>query len=181
LQTYLGELAGLGAAFDSLRPWMVAVALVGMELQKLGFNQEHGVDKYFFDKAKKDKKLVVPLETIDFQLGLFSGLTKAESDALLQQTITEISSFKNILNEMTDAWKTGDTAALDKLILQAMREYPDVHKKLLIDRNKDWAGKIEKQLATGKNVFVVVGAAHLVGKDSVVDLLAKKGFKVQQM
>ena len=180
LQAYLGDLAGLGGAFDSMRPWMVAVALIGLELQKLGFNQEHGVDKYFFDKAKQDKKTIVPLETVDFQLGLFTGLTKAESDAMLQQTIQEISGFKKILTEMTDAWKTGDTAALDRLILEAMREYPAVHKKLLLDRNKDWAAKIEKLLAEGKSVFVVVGSAHLVGKDSLVDLLTKKGFKVQQ-
>ena len=180
LHTYLGDLATLGGAFDSMRPWMVAVALIGLELQKLGFNQEHGVDQYFFKKAKQDKKTIVPLETVDFQLGLFTGLTKAESDAMLQQTIQEISGFKKILNEMTEAWKTGDTAALDRLILDAMREYPAVHKKLLLDRNKEWAGKIEKLLAEGKNVFVVVGAAHLVGKDSLVDLLSKKGFKVQQ-
>ena len=180
LQKYLDGLGGLGAAFDSMRPWMVAVALVGLELQKLGFNQEHGVDRYFFTKAKQDKKRIVPLETIDFQLELFTSLSKAENDAMLQQTIQEISGFKKILTEMTEAWKNGDTAALDRLILEAMREFPAVHKKLLLDRNKDWAGKIEKLLAEGKNVFVVVGAAHLVGKDSLVDLMARKGFKTQQ-
>jgi uncharacterized protein YbaP (TraB family) len=160
---------------------MVAVALIGLELQKLGFDQEHGVDNYFFTKAKEDKKTIVALETVDFQMGLFSNLTKAESDAMLQQTIQEISGFKKILTEMTDAWKTGDTAALDRLILDAMREYPAIHKKLLLDRNRAWAAKVEKLLAEGKNVFVVVGAAHLVGKDSLVDLLTKKGLKTQQL
>jgi len=181
LDAYLSEALGSAALFDSLRPWMVAIALLGMELQKLGFNPEHGVDKYFFDKAKQDKKPIVALETIEFQLGLFAGLSKEEEDAMLKETLQEISSFKKILSELTDAWKTGDTKKLDELTLDAMRQFPQIHKKLLLDRNKEWSAKIEKQLAEGKNIFMVVGAAHLVGKESVVDLLTRKGFKVSQM
>ena len=181
LEAYLSESLGSAALFEGLKPWMVAVALLGMELQKLGFNPEQGVDKYFFEKAKQDKKQIVPLETIDFQLGLFAGLSKEEEDAMLKETLQEINSFKRILGELTEAWKTGDTKKLDELILDAMREFPQIHKKLLLDRNKEWTAKIEKQLAEGRNLFVVVGTAHLIGKDSVVDLLGKKGFKVQQL
>jgi uncharacterized protein YbaP (TraB family) len=181
LDAYLNETLGSAALFDGLKPWMVAVALLGMELQKLGFNPEQGVDKYFFDKAKQDKKPIVPLETVDFQLGLFAGLSKEEEDAMLKETLQEISSFKKILTDMTDAWKTGDTKKLDGLVLDAMRQFPQIHKKLLLDRNKDWSAKIGKLLTEGKNVFVVVGAAHLIGKDSVVDLLTQKGLKVSQM
>jgi hypothetical protein len=86
-----------------------------------------------------------------------------------------------MLDQMTEAWKTGDAKTLDGLILDAMRQFPQIHKKLLLDRNKEWTAKIEKLLAGGKNIFVVVGAAHLIGKDSVVELLAKKGLKVRQM
>ena len=181
LEAYLSDSLGSAALFDGLKPWMVAVALLGIELQKLGFNPEQGVDKYFFEKAKQDKKATVPLETTDFQLSLFSGLSKEEEDAMLKETLQEITSFKQLLGEMTDAWKTGDTKKLDELILDSLRQFPQIHKKLLLDRNKEWAAKIEKLLAEGKNVFVVVGAAHLIGKDSVVDLLGKKGFKVSQM
>jgi uncharacterized protein len=181
LEAYLSDALGSAALFDELKPWMVAVALLGIELQKLGFNPEEGVDKYFFDKAKQDRKQIVPLETIDFQLGLFAELSKDEEDAMLKETLQEISSFKGILGQLTDAWKTGDTKKLDELIVEAMRQYPQIHKKLLLDRNKEWSAKIEKLLAEGKSVFMVVGAAHLIGKDSVVDLLSKKGLKVAQL
>ena len=181
LEAYLSQSLGSAELFDSLRPWMVAVALLGLELQKLGFNPEQGVDKYFFDKVKRDQKQIVPLETVEFQLGLFAGLSKEEEEAVLKEMLQEIGSFKKMLSEITEAWKTGDTKKLDELTLDAMRQFPQIHKKMLIDRNKLWADKIETLLAEGKNVFVVVGAAHLVGKDSVVDLLTKKGLKVQQL
>ena len=180
LQSYLTETVGTGEVFDTLKPWMVAIALLGVELQKLGFDPQQGVDKYFFGKATQDKKTILPLETVDFQVNLLSGLTQVEGEAMLKETLQEISNFKKMLGEMIDAWKNGDAKALDTLTLDVMRQFPDVHKKLLLDRNKDWSSKLEKQLAAGKPVFVVVGAAHLVGKDSLVDLLAKKGYKIEQ-
>lgn len=180
LDTFLTQRLGIGSAFDQFKPWMVAVMLVGIELKNLGFDPEHGVDKHFFTRAKKDGKRIVPLETVDFQLGLFKGLTKEESEAMLKETLQEISGFKKMLSEITTAWKTGDAQKLDTLILDAMRDYPEVHKKLLLDRNRQWADKIEKLLAEGKNIFVVVGAAHLVGKDSMVDLLSTRKLKIQQ-
>jgi uncharacterized protein YbaP (TraB family) len=181
LQSYLSESVGAVGAFDSFKPWMAAVALLGIELQKLGFDPNQGVDKYFFTKAKQDKKQIIPLETIDFQLGLFTGFSNEDQDAMLKETLEEISTFKKTLNEMIEAWKIGDTRKLDQLFLDELRKYPQLHQKLLIDRNRRWAVKIEKLLAEGRNVFVVVGTAHLVGKESVVDLLSRKGFKVQQM
>lgn len=181
LHARVAETVGNGSAFDSLKPWMVAVALLGIELQKLGFEPEQGVDLYFADKARKDKKQVMALETVDVQLALFSGLSRDEQDAMLSETLQEISKFEKIFTDVIQAWKIGDTQALDKFIVESMREHPKIHKKLLIDRNKQWADKLEKLLTGPKDVFVVVGAAHLIGKDSVVDLLSKKRFKVQQL
>lgn len=181
MHAYVAQRMGDGAAFDSLKPWMVAVALLTMELQKLGFDPEQGVDQYFLNKAKKDKKRIMSLETVDVQLSLFAGLSKEEENAMLEETLREISEFKQIFDDVIEAWKTGDAKALDKFIVESMREHPKIHKKLLIDRNEQWADKLEKLLTRDKDVFVVVGAAHLVGKDSVVDLLTKKRFKVQQL
>jgi uncharacterized protein len=181
LEAYLTE-AGLPAAvFDPLRPWMVAVALIGSELIKLGYDPQQGVDKYFYSKAKKDKKEIVPLETLDFQLSFFTGMTKQEEEAMLRETLQEIANFKKDLQGIIDAWKTGDSKALEKFMLDAMKDYPALHKKLLIDRNKQWVDKLQKLHASGKTVFVVVGAAHLVGKESVIDLLNAKGLKARQL
>src|SRR5262249_2889342 len=101
--------------------------------------------------------------------------------AMLKETLTDISRFKTILSQMIDAWKTGDDKALDKLVLTEMRNFPELQKKLLLDRNKKWVDSLEKMFDGEKDVFVTVGAGHLVGKDSVVELLQKKGFKIEQM
>jgi hypothetical protein len=181
LHSYVADRMGDGAAFDSLKPWMVAVALLGIELQKLGFDPDQGVDQYFVNKARQDKKQIMPLETVDAQLSLFAGLSKDEEEAMIEEAMTEITRFEKIFADVIEAWRTGDTKALDKFIVESMRDHPKIHKKLLIDRNQEWAAKLEKLLAGQKDVFVVVGAAHLVGKDSLIDLLSKKRFKIQQL
>ena len=181
LQSYLVEAVGSGTAFDSFRPWMASVALSEIELQRLGFNPEHGVDNYFFRRAKQDKKEIRALETMDFQLSLFTGLSKEDQEEMLKQSLDDVASSRKVLTEMTAAWKIGDTKKLEKFLLDSVHDYPEVHRKLLLDRNKRWIEQIEKLLTPGRNALVVVGTAHLIGKESVVDLLAKKGFKIQQM
>ena len=52
---------------------------------------------------------------------------------------------------------------------------------LLIERNRNWIPEIEKALATERDVMFLVGAAHLVGEESVVALLRRKGLEVTQL
>lgn len=181
VQSYLRENVGSATMLDQFRPWMASMTLLTIELMKLGYDPQQGVDRYFFNKAQGDKKRLDSFESVDFQLGLFQGLTKAEQDQMLSESVREAKDIKGEISEMVNAWKTGDAKALEKLIVQEMRDYPDVHKKLLLDRNGRWMAKLVEQLAGKEDVFVVVGAAHLVGAGGVVDLLQKKGYRVVQL
>ena len=62
-----------------------------------------------------------------------------------------------------------------------MAETPAVLEILLVDRNQNWIPVIEEKLAGDKNVMFIVGAAHLVGEGSVVQLLEDKGHKLVQL
>lgn len=50
---------------------------------------------------------------------------------------------------------------------------------MLIDRNLGMADFVEDALASGDEVFVCVGAAHVVGKDALVELLRERGYTVE--
>jgi uncharacterized protein YbaP (TraB family) len=159
---------------------MAAMTIVVLELQKMGFDIQNGVDKRFFSRANEDKKALDHFETPDFQTELFTGLTDQESEEFLGQALSDMAVWKKQIETLEKAWLSGDTKALDKLLLDSFRAYPLMHKKLLIDRNRAWITKCEQFLKGEKDVLVVVGAGHLVGKDSVVDLLTAKGYKVEQ-
>ena len=55
---------------------------------------------------------------------------------------------------------------------------PSVYDALLVDRNSNWTDKISELMEGKGQALIVVGAAHLIGKDSVPSMLKKKGFAV---
>jgi uncharacterized protein YbaP (TraB family) len=173
--------AGLPMAqFDRMKPWFGALTLTSLELMGLGFDSSYGIDKHFFDRAGKDKKEVVFLETNEYQINLFAGLSKRHQEILLRQMLKELEVVEAMFSDMMKAWKTGDTDKLESILNISFEEYPYLYKRLIINRNKRWISKIQKLMSQNEDVLIIVGAGHLVGKDSVIELLEKKGYKVRQ-
>ena len=79
-----------------------------------------------------------------------------------------------------EAWAEGDTAGLEKLLLASMKSSPELYQRMLVDRNASWVPQVEACITARTSCFVVVGAAHLIGDDSLVAMLRKKGYKVEQ-
>ena len=82
---------------------------------------------------------------------------------------------------MSDAWRTGNRKKLYSKGIQPMqKDYPRIHRSLLVDRNYDWLPKIERLLKHQEKKLVMVGALHLVGEDGLLTLLKNKGYKIEQ-
>lgn len=173
--------AGLPAAmFNRFKPTLAALTLTMMEIQALGFSPEHGIDKHYYDLARKAGKRLVWLETVDFQIDLVTEFTREEGELLLKTTLDELDQTKSEFGEIIKAWKTGDSATLERLLNKASRQAPVVYKRMLTDRNERWVPKLEELLRGEQNALVIVGAGHLVGSDGVVERLKRKGWKVTQ-
>jgi hypothetical protein len=167
--------------FDSYMPWLAALALAGMELTRLGFDPGHGLDAHFFKMAVRDGKEMVFLETAEEQLDMlarsFTG--RAEED-LLRQALDEIGVVEGSCGELMRAWKTGDAALMESLAKASLKPYPGIERRLFTERNRAWAGRIAQLLATKGDVFVVVGAGHLVGENGVLEMLRDRKLSVAQ-
>jgi len=85
------------------------------------------------------------------------------------------------LDAIVGSWAKGDVEAIAATnVPQSSADEADT-KKLLLDRNANWVPKIEKLLADNEQDVIVVGAAHLAGPGSVLDLLAKAGYTVTRV
>jgi len=176
--------ADLGPAIEPLKkfkPWMLAIALQGLELQKAGFNPELGLDKHFYDAAVAQGKAVQGLETIEYQISRFDDMTKEQQDRLLAETLKELDREKASISRLANAWKNGDTATIEQIMLKDLKNDPAMYQRLLVERNRNWLPKIESLFARDGRAFVVVGAAHLVGPDGLVQMLKAKGYTVEQL
>lgn len=186
-QTYLkanGADQGAGAMmFERLTPGMLAMTITSLEAMKIGALPDLGVEKIFDTKARQDGKPVVGLETVEFQIGLFNNLTKEEQDDLLKMTLLQVEETPVMLDSLIETWKTGDAEALDRLLNRYLdgEKNATLSKILLEDRNANWIPVIEKELATPGNAMFIVGAGHLVGTVSVIEMLRKKGYELVQV
>lgn len=174
----------LGMPIEPLKrfkPWFLALTLSALEWQKAGFDGELGLDRHFFDRAKKDGKRVIGLETTEFQISLFDGLTSDQQERLLVGTLKDLDSEMANLSKLVQAWKAGDAAALEGLVMQDLKSEPLIYERLLVERNRAWLPKLEPLLARSGRAMIVVGAAHLVGPDGLLALLKAKGYRVEQM
>ncbi len=166
--------------FAHLKPSVAALLVTAMELQKLGLDPEQGVDRHFYREARAEGKVILPLETVDEQLQLITGFSREEDEAALSSTLEELDQLKAMFGQLVEAWEHGRADRLSKLLNDAMKESPSIYKRLVTDRNLRWRPKIERLLEGDKDAIVIVGAGHLVGEGSVVELLRQHGFRVTQ-
>ena len=175
------ESIGLPAmAIQRMKPWMAAVSLTAPALKTAGFNSGLGVDQYFFNKARTSKMERRALETVAYQFDRLDQMPPAVQEAMLRSVIADLDTQIANVKVIADAWAIGDTSAIEKLLLGALVESPDLYQRLLVERNRNWVQPVETCLKEKTACFVVVGAAHLVGPDSLVALLRKKGHSVEQ-
>jgi uncharacterized protein YbaP (TraB family) len=167
--------------FERLKPWLLAMTIEVSELQRLGFDQNRGVDKYFYEKAKKDGKKIDGFETAEYQLNLLGDMPAGMQEAQLLQTMQELDDVQEDVGAIIDAWKSGNAEALDTVLHKSSRDHPDVYQRLITDRNKNWLPGIEALIGRKENAMIIVGAAHLVGEGGILAALKQKGYQVEQL
>jgi len=154
-----------------------------LELITGGFSAEEGIDVFFINKAEERGIDILELESVEFQLQMFELFDKY-SDAYISYSIEQMKSSTEQVEKMFDAWKKGHTEKMYEII-NTGNEHPDFDKimtALLDDRNIGMAEKAEHFLSEGKTVFMIVGAAHLIGDEGIINILEQKGkYQIQQL
>lgn len=167
--------------FQKFKPWFASLTLVMMKMQSMGFNPMHGIDQHFHAKAVADKKPVLGFETAEFQINLFDSLAEGNQNAYMKRALKDLELVETMLEDIMAAWRTGNIEKLGQLMQESFEEYPELKTRFLLERNKQWAEKLETMLNEKKTYMVVVGAAHLPGKDGLLELLKKQGCKLEQL
>jgi len=182
LQTYL---AGQGIdlrSVNQLKPAMLATQLAVTRLMSLGYLPQFGMEKHFLTRA--GHRPVLELETLDDQLNLIANPPLALQTEMLAETLDQIESIEPIIAQMIKAWLLGDEKEFMRLFELQNGEseaYLDFMERLLDKRNVAMADKIEGYLTNQGTYFVMVGSAHLSGRESVVKILERRGLSGRQL
>lgn len=175
--------AGLGMpakGFTTFRPWFAAMALSGMAFQKSGLDPLLGIDFVLLDRARDEGKEIIELETPAEQASALAPDTSDEDGVrYLRETLDEIETLDSLLQGLMTAWKTGDIAGFREFI--SAEDSGEMDRRLYEDRNFKMASQVERFLSENREVFVIVGAAHLVVReDNVLSILRRRGYSVER-
>lgn len=180
-ETFANEVNIPLGMLSSAEPWLAAITVEQLMLQRIGFDPEYGIEHYLAGKAEADGKEVIGLETIREQLQFLDNMSLEAQRSLLLQSLEESAEIETIMDELVHAWRYGDLAFLETRMLDEMREYPELYEAIVADRNRRWVKRIDALAKEADDYLVVVGALHLIGEDGLPTLLAARGYELMQM
>lgn len=168
------------AGIEAMQPWAVELLFSEGSAVPPGFSAQNGLDRYFVGKANARGMELGGLETTEEQMDALSGGSIEEQLASLVATLE--SDPRTAILELYESWRTADMEGLERIVEESMATAgASWYDRLLTERNRLWVERMEELLQDGVPTFVVVGAAHLVGNDSVQRMLEEDGYEIRRI
>jgi uncharacterized protein YbaP (TraB family) len=169
------------SAFDKMESWAAAFMLLGNQFKELGLKGDQGVEMTLRTSFTGQGKPIGELETNAEQLGFFDTLPEPAQRALLEGSLEDPAAMRQAFQAMLAAWSRGDVHAIARSFNRDLSGSPELKTALLNRRNANWSRWIEQRMAKPGSVLIAVGAGHLAGPESVLELLKRDGYKVQRV
>jgi len=177
---YLRKITVNGMAeWQHLYPWAIAMLLDYPALR--GVSSVYGVDNHVAEMARRYSKRTGGIETVDEHVRVFSDMHMIEGEVYLLQALVHAAEASPQFRLDVAAWKSGDTNRLYAMHVKRITEAPTVYWRLLDQRNAKWIPRLESAIKSGTPTLVVAGALHFSGPRSVIALLQKRGYKIEQL
>lgn len=168
-------------AFASYKPSLLSITLTFIELKAMGYSSE-GVDLFYSKMANAQGKEQGWLETPDEQLTFLSNLGGDDPNAMIEYTLKDIKKMPEMFGQLHSTWLAGDMLGMKEVGITPFKaDYPKIYQDLLVTRNNNWLPKIINMLNDEPTEFILVGALHLAGPDSVLSLLKAKGYTIEKL
>lgn len=173
------------------KPWVLYSLISNDVILDAGFEAESGIDMYFINQAKENGMEIIEVESAKFQYDMLDSFSLELQEFMLKDSLeTSRDSSVMSMKLMLSLWEEGDVEAFEILLNEETAElmggmteeeqklYEEYNKKMITDRNIGMTDKVEELLKGDQDVFYIVGSAHMVGEDGIVQLLQDRGYIV---
>lgn len=157
-----------------MKPWVVG-GLLEAELAKgLNFTVEAGMENVFHAAASGRPER--SLETDEEQLKpMADPALEEELLADIRKNVASPEKLRESIRAVIPAVREGKTEGLLRILEESRRDAPKVYRALILERNRKMAERLFEMLKEEKTGFVLTGAGHCVGPESVPEQLEKMG------
>jgi len=100
---------------------------------------------------------------------------------LLTETLEGFNSLGDDLTDIARSWAVGRTDYLTReMVMPLKSKSPIFYEALITDRNKKWTQQFTRFMEGNGTGFAAVGTSHLLGEDSVIEMLREQGYDVSR-
>lgn len=169
------------AALDSMKPWLASEFLTVAAATNAGLSPELSADDALKSRARREQKNIIYLETIEDQIRVSADQPQSLQLSLLTETLEGFSSLGDDLISVAKAWAVGGTDYLTREMVVPMKsKSPIFYDALITQRNQKWTAEFVKFMEGSGTGFAAVGTSHLLGDDSVIEMLRDQGYEVSR-
>jgi uncharacterized protein len=158
---------------ESRRPWLVVRGLTVPLFNSWGFDFALGIDRAV--KAAARGRAAFALEAAGVPFLYMAGAPVSEQAAGLARLVEQPLAVKGEIQAVVDGWRNRDLEVLSSVSARALEQAPVLSAGLFGRRNRAWMPHLLRFARGGKPTTAVVGVLHMVGPDSLVDLLKFEG------
>jgi len=166
-------------AYNAMKTWMAAFLLLSNQFRDLGLSG--GVEGVLRNDFIARNKPIGELESNLEQLSFFDRLPESAQRNLLEGALEEGTAVKREFGGMLDAWSRGDVNGIARTFDHDLSGSPEMRDSLIRQRNSNWSKWIERRMTQPGEVMVAVGAGHLAGRHSVLEMLRKDGYTIRRV
>ena len=182
LSTAAVEAGTTRAALEPLKPWLAAIS-INMAYARL-------VKEPLFEdptaalsqRAEAQGKPVrAEFPDAESQLDMLNGMSPAAQVEFLFYTIENNRVDKEVGKHRRRTWASGDLTLEMRQVEHFKASFPNLYEVFEVQRNSAWPARIRQMLDSDETAFVMVGAWHMVGPDSVPIQLGRAGLTAERI
>jgi uncharacterized protein YbaP (TraB family) len=167
--------------FDQMKTWTAAFILLGDQFKAIGLKGGEGVEAVLRSDFTAENKPIGELETNAEQIGFFNNLPEQAQTALLLGAIENKQDADQEFAGMLKSWSRGDVEGIARTFDRDLGASPELEQALIHRRNANWSKWIEQRMTQPGAIMIAVGAGHLAGRDSVIAMLQRDGYRVRRV
>ncbi len=186
----LQEMGTYNSLLDYYIPFMWASLIQNAMTEQSGFDANLGIDMYFLNDAHENNKKIIEVESADFQYNMMANFSPELQRIILEEGISMYEhpvTTKVSLKSLIHLWESGDEEAFYKHLnteteLESEQDkilYEEYNNEMVTKRNVTMTDFAEEALESGKEIFICVGAAHVVGETGMSGQLKDRGYTVE--
>ncbi len=169
------------ATLESMKPWLASELLTISAAANAGLSGSLSADEALKSRAKRLKKNVIFLDSAESQIRASSDLPDYVQMDLFVETMERFNTIGDELETIAKSWAKGDIKALKTQGASALKDRsPELYNSLILQRNRNWTQTFMKFLDESGDGFAAVGVGHLLGEDSVQNMLRDQGYDVSR-